>query len=456
MGKKIRGLAAAAAAGALTLTMTPLAFAAVDDADDAFTPSIPSRGIHRIADKDRISTAVLASQSRSWGVVTKVDAGQNYWECTIPGDPWGVAARWGIQGTETNAAAGETEVQSYTAWVWDGREWQPETRQFTCTSTVARETVVNKDVHIIVARSDDFPDAIAASPLADVLNAPVLINPTDSLDPRVKNEIARLAGTVSGNGKTYVHLLGGTNALSHNVENAIDDVLGNKISTLRYQGVDRYQTAVNIASVTLNAYGIDSGNDTEDANVYLTTGLDFADALSGGAAAANNDGIVLLTQGEELDRRGFTDEYIIALRTWIDDDGTKVNTNETIAVGGPSARAAAKYDIRLAKKYVGANRFETAALAARGEFDLVNSDDALATQNFAVVSGVTYADALVASAYIANADGPLLLTLPNKLSPVTASYLNDAVDSNDRVFTFGGTGAMAKSVHDEIAAIFNR
>lgn len=455
MSKKTRIALAAISAGAITLTMAPQAFAALDDVDDAFIPRYVDPGLHRIAANDRIGTAVEASQTRDWGVETLITAGKNYWECTTPNDFWGIAARGAYQGRETTAAAGEQQAISYQALNWNGSAYVWETRYFTCTSTVAQEDVIRRDVHIIVARSDDYSNAIAATPLADVLNAPVLINPTAQLDPRVRNEISRLAGTVQNGGEVRVHLLGGTNALSHDVENAIDALLPTNNQTLRYQGIDRFQTAVTIAQVTLNWYGIDSGARTRDANVYLTTGLNFPDALSAGAAAANNDGIVLLTAAEELDRRGFTEEYLIALRTWINEDGRHVNTNETIAVGGPSARAAEAYDIRLAKSYVGPTRYETATLTARGEFDLINEDDGLATQNYAVVSGLTYADSLVASAYIANADGPLLLTPPTYLYGATADYLLEAVDSNDRVFTFGGNGAMNQSVHAEIEDLLN-
>ena len=450
MTKKFRGTAAALAAGALTLTMAPSALAAPDNSDADFKPNVATPGLHRIADKDRISTAVKASQSRTWGVVKKVAPGSLYWECTIPGDAWGLVARSRIQGTAVpaNTQAGATKVVEYTAWPGE----RAETRRFTCTATVATKEIVRRDVHVIVARSDDFPDAIAASPLADVLNAPVLINPTAKLDARVKEEIARLKATATGGGEVYVHLLGGTNALSHGVEKAIDGVLGDKEHTLRYQGIDRYQTAVAISSVALTVYGIDSGAGVQDANVYLTTGLDFADALAGGAAAANNDGVVLLTAGEKLDRRGFTEKYLMSLRTWVNDGLTR-NTTETIAVGGPSARAAAKLDIRLAKEYVGKDRFDTAAKTAKGEFSMKKS--ATHTQNFAVVSGVTYADALVASGYIANADGPLLLTHPGKLSAVTGKYLGSVADSHDRVFTFGGPGAMDNAVHAAINDLLN-
>ena len=88
------------------------------------------------------------------------------------------------------------------------------------------KNTTQRTMHIIVARDDEYTDALAATPLADVLNAPLLLNPKDKLDPRVETEIKRLAASAAGKGETVqVHLLGGTNALSHDVENAIDKAM---------------------------------------------------------------------------------------------------------------------------------------------------------------------------------------------------------------------------------------
>ena len=108
-----------------------------------------------------------------------------------------------------------------------------------------------------------------------------------------------------------VHLLGGTSALSNAVDSAILG-LSNVDRTVRYRGIDRYETAVTISEATVDRYGFDSGVETpRDANAYLTTGINFPDALAAGAAAANNDGVVVLTKGELPDPRGFTEEFLI-------------------------------------------------------------------------------------------------------------------------------------------------
>ena len=53
---------------------------------------------------------------------------------------------------------------------------------------------------IIVGRVDEYSDTLAAVPLADVLDAPILLNPSDELDPRVATEIQRLAAPYAVSG----------------------------------------------------------------------------------------------------------------------------------------------------------------------------------------------------------------------------------------------------------------
>ena len=445
MSKNIgRGVLAAAAAGAMALTLGAPAMAAVDDPDENINVSVPAEHVSkaevlRIADTTRILTAVEASESRTWGRNLSSKTWTSYkWDCSVAG--------YWMHGTPV---FGDWQLGDYffpTLDFWTGS-------QVRCEVVVDESTTKYKgEVHIIVAREDDYPDAISAAPLADVLNAPILLHPTNlingELHPAVQAEIQRLANYYPGNIHVTVHLLGGTNALSHGVENKIDVIPGVD-RTLRYQGVDRFQTAANIARVTVDEYGLDSGADGNDVNVYLTTGHDFADALAAGAAAANNDGIVLLTAGEELDRRGITDQFLMDLETWVNDDRWDINTSEIFAVGGPSTRAAAAFDIRLADSFWGADRYETAVAAAEGVFDL----SPIGRDNFAVVSGHTFADALVASGFIANLDGPLLLTNPLSLTGVTADYIEENVEDGDRVITFGGPDALRVAVTNEIKAL---
>lgn len=85
MSKKIgRGALAAVAAGALALSLGSTATAAVVDPDNPII-SVPEATVgnaklHRIADADRILTAVKASQSyNAWGDIETTN--NNVWQC---------------------------------------------------------------------------------------------------------------------------------------------------------------------------------------------------------------------------------------------------------------------------------------------------------------------------------------------------------------------------------------
>ena len=63
---------------------------------------------------------------------------------------------------------------------------------------------------VVVARADDFPDALAGNYLAGQLQAPVLLSDRDDLSAGVLAEIERL-------GATRAHVLGGPGALGPTV-----------------------------------------------------------------------------------------------------------------------------------------------------------------------------------------------------------------------------------------------
>jgi len=98
---------------------------------------------------------------------------------------------------------------------------------------------------VVLARGDQFADALTGIPLAKYRHAPLLVTPggpNATLDPRVAAEIQRVLGP--GTGKT-VYLLGGTAALPQTVADYITNTL--HYDVVRYAGTDRYATALTIA-----------------------------------------------------------------------------------------------------------------------------------------------------------------------------------------------------------------
>ena len=121
--------------------------------------------------------------------------------------------------------------------------------------------------------------SLPGTPLAAAKGGPLLLTPGDALDSRVEAELGRALPS----GAT-VYVLGGPGAISAAIDTRLTQ-LGYVV--VRYGGDNRFQTATIIADQGL-------GN---PATVFEATGLGFADALSGGAAAAEAGGAVLLTNG---------------------------------------------------------------------------------------------------------------------------------------------------------------
>ncbi len=182
---------------------------------------------------------------------------------------------------------------------------------------------------VVLARADNFPDALAGTPLAAAKSAPLLLTGSASLDSRTLAEIQRVLTP----GKT-VFLLGGTAALSTSVESAITQA---GYQVVRFNGIDRFDTAMRIARDGLN----------NPATLLVADGLNFPDALTAGAAAAKAQGAVLLSAGASP--VAITSSYI----------SSRPAGGTLFAIGGPAAQA---YPAGVA--IVGADRYDTGGQVA--------------------------------------------------------------------------------------------
>jgi len=273
------------------------------------------------------------------------------------------------------------------------------------------------------------------------------VNPTAALDARVAAEIGILAGQCHagpgiGNGagaQFKVTIVGGINAISDGVANALLGQWGPG-SVERLQGIDRYATSLTVAHETvamLHNHGI------HNMNVILATGTNFPDALAAGPAATSHKGIVLLTRGTVMDPDTTTYLNQLAHEVW----WTPAPT--VYAAGGPAAAA-----LPDAISFVGRDRYQTASMLADAFFQFLPSGNRI--HNVGVASGENYADAVIAGGFMANSDGPLLLTHKSTLPDVTAAYLSSQRDWVNNAFVFGGLGVVDPGVADQVsAALFN-
>jgi hypothetical protein len=254
---------------------------------------------------------------------------------------------------------------------------------------------------VVLSRDDMYFDALGGSALAVSKQGPLLITPPGSLHGQTEAEIQRILG-----GSGIVYLLGGTLALSANVENRLK-ALG--YTTIRLWGQNEYETAIEVAKAI-------TSNPTA---VIIATSLKYYDALAAGAAAGANPGtVIVLTAGDTMPAA--TAAYLNTLDP-DPDTGTAM-----IGVGGPGVRALKSAhsankmpnwpDLLNYYEVFGATEFETAIAVAEFFF--------LGPRTAAVATASTWFDALTGGAMIGGNLGPLLLSTPGGLSPQTRDYLS--------------------------------
>jgi len=129
--------------------------------------------------------------------------------------------------------------------------------------------------YAVLARGDNFADALCAGPLAQKYGGPILLTGTNQLNADTLTELQRL-------GVKHLFIAGGVGAVSQSVENALKAA---GIATIeRIYGDDRYETSVKIAEKVGNT-----------GKAVLATGGDFPDALSISGIAAKLGMPILLT-----------------------------------------------------------------------------------------------------------------------------------------------------------------
>jgi putative cell wall-binding protein len=136
-----------------------------------------------------------------------------------------------------------------------------------------------------IATGGNFPDALAAAPLAAAKGWPLFLSGPTALSD----------GTVAAMAPVrQVVILGGSGAVPDAVEAGLRTRLG-PANVHRLSGPTRYQTAVEVAS-----YGVANAGLGWD-RVALTTGANFPDALAGGVLQGKAGSVMLLTPPTALD-----------------------------------------------------------------------------------------------------------------------------------------------------------
>jgi len=138
----------------------------------------------------------------------------------------------------------------------------------------------------LIARGDAYPDALALGPLAYATKSPILLVKTAELP-------VAIADVIGDTQIKDVYVAGGTAAVSADVYAAVE-ALPSVDTIERISGPDRYVTAARLAAEGLAAGCCRAGY------VGIATGVNFPDALAGGATAGNRGGVLLLCRPDSL------------------------------------------------------------------------------------------------------------------------------------------------------------
>ncbi|MDR3287855.1 MAG: cell wall-binding repeat-containing protein [Peptococcaceae bacterium] len=258
----------------------------------------------------------------------------------------------------------------------------------------------------ILAYGENFPDALSSVPLAQKLNAPILLTETNRLTPVTQDAL-------QSRRVRQVIIVGGTGVVSATVERQLSDM---GISYIRLAGLDRYATSVEIAKYM----GSDSGQ------LIVTTGNDFPNALIISSYAGQKGIPILLADNQATDGlksylsgRNIQKTYLISTASDLPSSLIQLCPNPTLIQGADATDT----NLKVLEKF---------------DFDYTFDNVYLATDQ-------AFADALSGSALAAKAGAPIVLLSKTADSRIT-EYLS-AKSQNIRQFTvLGGEGAVTSAL----------
>lgn len=264
--------------------------------------------------------------------------------------------------------------------------------------------------NVVLARGDDFPDALAGAVLANSpeVSGPLLLNDPKSLRSEVLAELKNLR-------TNRVYVLGGQGAVS---ETVVQELKANSIDVTRIDGSNRYDTAAKIAKTALSS----------SQKAYVVSGSNYADALSISSYAAAQQIPLLLTAKDSVPA-----ETLEALQALGVSQVTLVGGEGVISPASAGQLESAGFTV---SRLAGEDRYLTNAQVLKSlDFDL---------DNLVVATGASFPDALAGSVLAAKHDGPILLVPQNdkQIPSQITDYLNTNRSGLKNIFILGGWGVI--------------
>ncbi len=288
-----------------------------------------------------------------------------------------------------------------------------ESDRFATAAALSRDTAPGVGT-IYVAQGLDYPDALSAAAVAGSSGSRILLVRSDTIPDVTSQALSRLK-------PQRIVVLGGPRAINGTVEQRLRSYAP---TVDRIGGANRYETAALVSQHF--APGV--------LTAYVATGEGFADALSGGALAADrNSPLLLVTLG------GIPDPVRAEL--------TRLKPDSIIVLGGPAAvrdnvveglRRYATSRSHVVRRISGEDRYAVSASIA-AQFS--------APRTSYLATGIGFADAITGGAVAGDKGVPLLLSRPAELPGSIRSRLLSMSESSGVVL--GGLKALEPIVRDQ-------
>jgi len=276
---------------------------------------------------------------------------------------------------------------------------------------------------VVLAYGGNFPDALAGTPLAAALDAPILLTKTDKTPPDVLAELDRLR-------PRNIILLGSATVISQQQQAELTS-LGYTVT--RYGGATRYDTAKAISDALASGAGF-GRTWVPSSTMILATGENYPDALAVGSYAGANLMPIMFSTAAGLPKQ--TADFI-----------RSQGITDVIAVG------AARTQVVLAGL--------AGAGISSGHTQLIYGDDRYATsvaiattlfgtqdvRGVSAAVGTNFPDALTGAALSAREGFPILLINPKTgATPDEQTYVRAITKApwhTYSLYVFGSTAALS-------------
>lgn len=279
--------------------------------------------------------------------------------------------------------------------------------------------LISKNTHqksdtVILVNGESEVDALLSTPLASVMNCPILLIKKNEIPESVKKELERLEAK-------NIILVGGSEKISDSLYKSMKNM---KIS--RIAGKDRVETSKLMAEKIYSTNQIGK-------KAILVNGNKIVDAISSSNIGRKEISPILLTENDNLY------EPILKLMKEKDiKDVTIIGGSDSI---GYRLENLIRKEARV-HRFAGKDRYETALILAKRYSN---------KKELIITSGENLIDALITPTYAINRSSSLVLTRGNKVEKSIKDYIKES--NPERISIVGGNSSVSLDFEKELNGI---